>query len=111
MADLDLDEKKIALASLSPESRLARDERRAGIVIESLPCPLLLVIGAEDREWPIERYHHLWLDAQHLQVNGASHWGLVLNRRALASAVPAVVRWLSTNHLDRPSVRVRGAAA
>ena len=40
MPDLDRDERTMALKSLCRESRLARDERRAGIVIESLPCPL-----------------------------------------------------------------------
>ncbi|MEK7814788.1 MAG: alpha/beta hydrolase, partial [Chloroflexota bacterium] len=97
MPDLDTEERKIALTSLGRESRLARDERRLGIVIEALPCPLLILTGAEDKEWPIERYHGLWLDAEYHQVDGASHWGLVLNRRALAKAVPEVVRWLSIN--------------
>jgi pimeloyl-ACP methyl ester carboxylesterase len=38
MPDLDLEERAIALASLGPESRHARDDRRAGIVIADLPC-------------------------------------------------------------------------
>lgn len=96
MADLNQEERTIALVSLGRESRLARDERRAGIVIESLPCPLLVVTGTEDREWPMERYRDLWLNAEYYQVEGASHWGLMLNRRALAGAVPAVVHWLTS---------------
>ena len=43
MPDLDRAERVIALESLGPESRLARDERQAGIVIEGIACPLLIV--------------------------------------------------------------------
>jgi pimeloyl-ACP methyl ester carboxylesterase len=94
MPDLDREERLLALASLGRESRLARDERRAGIVIESLPCPLLLVTGTADRAWPPERYRDLWLKADYLSAEGVSHWGLVLNRRALATLIPAMLRWL-----------------
>lgn len=93
MPDLDREERAIALASLGRESRLARDERKAGIVIEAVPCPLLIVTGTADRQWPRQRYENLPLMADHLSVEGASHWGLVLNRRMLATAIPAVLRW------------------
>ena len=95
MPDLDREERLTALASLGRESRLAKDERKAGIVVESLPCPLLLVTGTADKAWPAERYQGLWQKADHLSVEGASHWGLVLNRRALATLIPAVSRWLT----------------
>ena len=98
MADLDLEERRIALASLSQESRLARDQRGAGIVVQSLPCPFLLVTGTEDRAWPLERYRGLWLGAEQRQVQGATHWGLVLNRRALTGAIPAVEQCLSAHY-------------
>ena len=98
MADLDLEERSIALTSLCRESRLARDQRGAGIVVQSLTCPFLLVTGTEDRAWPLERYRDLWLDGEQQQVQGASHWGLVLNRRAMSGAVPAVEQWLSANY-------------
>ena len=94
MHDLDLEERRIALASLSRESLLARDERQAGIVIDRLPCPLLIVTGTADTSWPRERYAELTLPAEHLSVAGASHWGLVLSRRALRTVVADVVRWL-----------------
>jgi pimeloyl-ACP methyl ester carboxylesterase len=94
MPDLDLEERQIALASLCSESRFARDERQRGIVVESLPIPLLILTGSADRQWPRERYRDFWLTADHLTVDGASHWGLVLNRRALGQAVPAVLGWL-----------------
>jgi pimeloyl-ACP methyl ester carboxylesterase len=94
MPDLDREERLIALASLSRESRLARDERQAGIVMASLPCPLLLITGSADKAWPRERYTDLWLTADYLSIEGASHWGLVLNRRALATMIPAVVPWM-----------------
>lgn len=94
MPDLDREEREIALASLGRESRFARDERQQGIVIESLPCPLLIVTGTRDRQWPRERYENLWLTADYLGIEGASHWGLVLNRRALATLIPAVLHWI-----------------
>jgi hypothetical protein len=94
MPNLDREERCIALASLGRESRLARDERRRGIVIAALPCPLLLVTGAVDRVWPPERYDALCLPANRLNVEGASHWGLVLNRRALSQLVPRVMAWM-----------------
>jgi pimeloyl-ACP methyl ester carboxylesterase len=94
MPDLDREERRIALASLGSESRFARDERQRGIVIESLPCPLLIVTGTDDHQWPRERYDDLQLPAAHANIEGASHWGLVLSRRALKGIVPAVLVWL-----------------
>jgi pimeloyl-ACP methyl ester carboxylesterase len=95
MPDLNRDERVIALNSLGKESRLARDDRQAGIVIESISCPCLIVTGTADTQWPRERYQNLWLKADYLSVEGASHWGLVLNRRALNTMIPAVLRWLA----------------
>lgn len=100
MRDLDLEERRIALASLCSDSRYARDDRQAGIVIESLPCPLLIATGTADRQWPRSRYDGLWLPADYLSVPNASHWGLVLNRRALATLVPDVLAWLA-DHTGR----------
>jgi pimeloyl-ACP methyl ester carboxylesterase len=94
MPDLDFDERVIALASLGRESRYARDERAAGVVVESLSCPLLIVTGSADAQWPRSRYDGMHLPADYVEIDGASHWGLVLSRRALAVAVPAVVEWL-----------------
>ncbi|HXK34073.1 MAG TPA: alpha/beta hydrolase family protein [Dehalococcoidia bacterium] len=93
MYDLDAEERLLALASCGRESRYARDERAAGVVVESLPCPLLIVTSTADDQWPRSRYDGLHLAAEHLSVDGASHWGLVLNRRAVASLVPDVLRW------------------
>jgi pimeloyl-ACP methyl ester carboxylesterase len=104
MSDLDREERLIALASLGRESRLAKDERTAGIVITSIPCPLLLVTGTEDKAWPVERYRDLWLKPDHFSVEGASHWGLVLNRRALGTMIPAVLGWIeNTIQPGRPT--------
>ena len=94
MPDLDRPEREVALASVGRESRYARDERKRGTVIESLPCPLLIVTGKADHQWPRKRYDGLWLKADYAAVNGASHWGLVLSRRALAAIVPDVLGWL-----------------
>ena len=93
MPDLVREERILALGSLGQESRYARDERRRGIVVASLPCPLLIVTGADDRQWPRERYAGLHLPAEYLVAEGASHWGLVLNRRALATLIPSVTAW------------------
>jgi pimeloyl-ACP methyl ester carboxylesterase len=96
MPDLDPEERRIALASLARESRYARDERKRGIVIESLPCPLLVVTGERDTAWPAHLYDNLWLKADRLAVPGASHSGLVLNRCALAHAIPGACNWLQS---------------
>jgi pimeloyl-ACP methyl ester carboxylesterase len=95
MPDLDREERVIALSSLGKESRLARDERQAGIIIESIPCPCLFVTGTADTQWPRARYHDFWLQVDYLSIEGASHWGLVLSRRALEAMIPAVLRWLA----------------
>jgi pimeloyl-ACP methyl ester carboxylesterase len=94
MPDLDHHERRAALASLGLESRLARDERAAGVVIERMPCPLLIVTGGEDQLWPRSRYAAMALPAQWMEAPGASHWGLVLSRRTLAALVPAVTAWI-----------------
>lgn len=94
MPDLDPEERRIALGSLGTESRRARDERQLGVVINSLCSPLLIVTGTLNTQWPATRYENLWFKADRLPVDGASHWGLVLNRRGLASTVTAVCDWL-----------------
>jgi pimeloyl-ACP methyl ester carboxylesterase len=95
MPDLDAEERAVALSSLGVESRLARDERRRGIVIRHLPCPLLIVTGEHDVDWPRAKYDRLRLAAEYERVEECSHWGLVLNRRALARTVPVVSRWMA----------------
>ena len=94
MSDLVREERLIALSSLSRESRMARDQRRRGIVIHSLPCPFLLITGTRDREWPLERYDSLNLPGDRITMDGASHWGLVLNRLAIGKAAPQIASWL-----------------
>lgn len=94
MHDLNEPEREIALASLCNESRYARDERQAGIVIESLPCPLLIVVGRVGSGGGTgEKYESLWLDADSMTFGEASHWGLVLSDRTLDALVPRAVRW------------------
>ena len=97
MPDLDIEERMIALASASPESRTARDDRKAGIVVTSLPCPLLVVTGSQDEAWPRSAYAEMRLPADYLESSGASHWGLVLNRRLLPELSSLVMDWLDTN--------------
>jgi pimeloyl-ACP methyl ester carboxylesterase len=93
MADLDRAERVIALESLGSESRLARDERTAGVVV-NVTCPLLIVTGTADTQWPRQRYDDLHFAADHVSIDGASHWGLVLNRRLLTGIASAVTSWL-----------------
>ena len=57
--------------------------------------PAHTMASASETAWPRERYNHLWLTAEYLSVEGASHWGLVLQRRALSSMIPAVLRWIT----------------
>ena len=94
MMDLDSAERRIALASLGLESRWARDDRRAGVVLTALPCPGLVVASRADATFPPAAYADLSIPAERLVVDGASHWGLVLNRRLLATLVPTVTAWL-----------------
>jgi pimeloyl-ACP methyl ester carboxylesterase len=94
MPDLDRDERERALSSLAPESRYARDERKAGIVIRRLSSPLLIVTGSADSQWPRAKYSGLQLPFDHVDISGASHWGLVLNRRLLPEMVSTVTNWL-----------------
>ncbi len=100
MPDLDREERVVALSSLGPESQYARDDRKAGIVIETLPCPLMIVTGGADRLWPRNKYDDLWLPAKRIEIEGASHWGLVLSRKALETGVEDVVGWLEDLSAD-----------
>lgn len=94
MADLDGEERAIALESIGLESRMARDERKAGIVIASLPCPVLIVTGTADTQWPRQRYDDLPFVADRVEIRDTSHWGLVLNRRVLPELASVVCGWL-----------------
>jgi len=94
MPDLDAGARAIALASLGRESRYARDERKAGIVIPRLACPALIVAGGADQSYPPSSYATLPIAVDLIVAEGSSHWGLVLDRRTLARVVPAVLDWL-----------------
>ena len=99
LRDLDSEERRIALGSLGLESRWARDDRKAGVVLTALPCPALVVASQADATFPPAAYADLSIPAERLVVDGASHWGLVLSRRLLATLIPTVIAWL-----DRVSV-------
>ena len=93
MPDLDIEERKIALASLGPESQHARDERKRGIVLKSMPCPLLIAIGDESTKI----FDAEWFEADRLVIEGSSHWGLVLSRGVLRTLIPDVLEWIDGN--------------
>ena len=93
MPDLDEEERRFALAALGQESLLARDERQAGVVIDRMPCPLLVVTGTLDTQWPRTRYADLPVPASFLEIE-ASHWGLVLRREVVERLAPLVLDWV-----------------
>lgn len=72
-----------------PESQLARDERKRGLSVPSLPCPALVVSGDDFPDDRGERLAHLY-GADHLRFPGLDHWGLVLS----AEVRGAVGAWL-----------------
>ena len=99
MPDLDIGERRIALSSLGPESRLARDQRKRGVVIESVECPLLVVAGTDTLDERRTGFDVPWLQSDQISIPGASHWGLVLSRRVVAKLVDDVVAWLGRQQL------------
>lgn len=101
MPDLDREERQVALSSLGPESLLARSERRRGVLIPEIPCPFLLVTGTLDAQWPEKAYADLWLKHERLAMQ-ASHWGLVLNRRAIRTVLPSLHEWLHRSSGKNP---------
>jgi pimeloyl-ACP methyl ester carboxylesterase len=98
MPDLEPDEVRVALASLGPESAFARQERRCGVWFHprGFMGPVMIVAGERDESFPppVCRQLARFLAADYVELAGASHWGLVLNRRALDAAWPALAAWL-----------------
>jgi hypothetical protein len=94
-ADLDREKRVVALESLGLESRFARAERKAGIVIR--PCPVLVVTGTADTQWSAQRYDDLPFVVDRVDIDGVSHWGLVLDRRRLSEMGSVVSGWLEKN--------------
>jgi pimeloyl-ACP methyl ester carboxylesterase len=80
------------------ESGLARRQRKRGISVPaaSLRCPVLVIYGEEDRQFPpeVNAKTAVYLDGDSLSVTGAGHWGIVYGERAVTEAAPAVDRWL-----------------
>jgi pimeloyl-ACP methyl ester carboxylesterase len=98
MPDLDPEEVGIALASLGPESAFARQERRRGVWFppRGVTDAILVVAGERDESFPPHTCRRVarFLGAEYAELPGASHWGLVLNRRAIDAAWPAITAWL-----------------
>jgi dienelactone hydrolase len=64
-----------------PESLLARQERKRGISVPSLPCPSLVVVGDEFREErgaPVAEAY----GAEVVELTGLDHWDLVRSPEA-----------------------------
>jgi len=97
LPDLDFEERQMALDAVSKESRYANGERRAGVVITSLPSPLLVFTGKDDVSKSNDDFLADWLNAEEHVLEGVSHWGLVLNRRAISITAPLVSTWLLKN--------------
>lgn len=64
------------------------------MVVDGPGCPLLIVTGSADRQWPATRYRTLPVLADRAAVEGASHWGLVLSRKSVAAGAEIVGAWL-----------------
>ena len=56
-----------------------------------------VVTGSEDGNWPQSSYDEMTLSADYMEAVGASHWGLVLNRRQLPDLSSRVTNWLNAN--------------
>lgn len=70
-----------------PESSLARGERKRGISVPAVACPMLVISGDD---FPEERGSHVadLYDAEHRHFPGLNHWDLVLRpevREAISS--------------------------
>jgi len=67
-----------------PESLPARLERKAGITVPRLPCPSVVVSGAE---FPVERGSRVaeFYRCDELRFPTLDHWGLVLDHRVRAT--------------------------
>lgn len=98
MPDLDPEETRIALASVGPESSMARQDRKRGILVDpgAMSGPALVVAGERDAIMPPSTCRRLadFLGGRFLEFAGASHWGLVLSRRALEAHLSEVFQWL-----------------
>jgi pimeloyl-ACP methyl ester carboxylesterase len=98
MPDLDPEEIGVALASLGPESAFARQERRRGVWFSprGVTNSILVAAGERDESFPPRACRRVarFLGADYVELPGASHWGLVLNRRALDAAWPTITAWL-----------------
>jgi pimeloyl-ACP methyl ester carboxylesterase len=106
MPDLDAPEVAIALSSLGAESIMARQDRQRGIVVDpdKMTGPVLVVGGERDDTMQpayCRRVADLFRGA-YVEFEAASHWGLVLNRRALDRHLPAVLAWMEALG-DRPA--------
>ena len=78
---------------------MARQDRQRGIAVDpaSMSGPVLVVGGERDETMRpaycrrvAERF-----GGRYLEFQGASHWGLVLNRRALDRHLPDVLGWIA----------------
>lgn len=95
MPDLDIEDRRLALRSLSLDSRRARDERSAGIPVARIPVPVLLITGERDRQFRPTAYDDFPFEAERIIVPGTSHWGLVLGRQAIEFMRQPVLAWLA----------------
>lgn len=67
-----------------PESSLARAERKRGIAVPAIACPVLVVYGDEFADERGRRLAKCY-GARELALSGKSHWDLVLDRTAIAA--------------------------
>jgi hypothetical protein len=68
--------------------------------VAALRRPALVITSTADGQWPRARYDGLHLPVEHMSIDGASHWGLVLSRTAISELAPRVVGWLDALPAD-----------
>ena len=76
-----------------------------GVGIQSLPWLLLVAVESEDGSWSRSAYDRMTLTAEHMELVGATHWGLVLNRRLLRGLSSRVTDWLNATLAFSPGQR------
>lgn len=107
MPDLDEEEVRIALASLGPESAMARQDRQRGIIVDpgEMSGPVLVVAGERDQTM-LPAYCRRAADlfrGAYLEFGAASHWGLVLNAgRWTATCPPCSPGWTPAENASPP---------
>lgn len=98
LAELTEGETSRLIALLEDESGAARRQRKRGISIptEQITCPVLVLTGERDRQFPPASGQHVaaYYRAEHRIVPGASHLGIVAHESTARDLARQVSGWL-----------------